>query len=55
MHEPPRLTRRQFLTLRALAAGASVLAAQESVSSVAIEHPEWDMAEERTLAEWERG
>ncbi len=48
------LTRRRYLTIRALAAGAHPLLVREAVASVALEHPEWDMTEERTWAEWEK-
>ena len=46
-------TRRQYLEYRAAMAGASIFAAREAVSSVAIEHPEWDMDEEMTWAQWD--
>lgn len=47
------MTRRHFLMYKALEAGSGPLLAAEAVSSVAIEHPEWDMDEEKTWAEWE--
>lgn len=56
-----RYTRRQWLMRVAILHGASgqrggassVFMAREAVSSVAIEHPEWDMdGETRTWAEW---
>lgn len=53
--EPELLSRRQYLVIKALEAGASVFVAIEAVSSVAIEHPEWNMTEEKTFAEWEAG
>jgi hypothetical protein len=46
------MTRREYLMFQALEAGAGVLEAQEAVSSVAIEHPEWNMDEERAMSEW---
>ena len=47
------ITRRQWLTRRAILGGASATLAVEAVSSVAMEH-NWDMDEEKTWAEWER-
>ena len=32
----------------------TIFMAQEAVASTAIEHPEWDMEELRTWAEWEK-
>jgi hypothetical protein len=49
-----QVTRRQWLTRRAIMSGAAPFGAVEAVSSVAIEHPEWDMDESKTWAEWER-
>lgn len=48
------MTRRRYLLIKACLAGAHWTIAHEAVSSTAIEHPEWDMEEERTWAEWER-
>lgn len=48
------LTRRTYLLLKAMEAGANFLLAVEAVSSTALEHPEWDMAERRTWADWEQ-
>ena len=50
------VTRRTFLITRALMVGDGVdlFTAIEAVSSTAIEHPEWDMSEERSWSEWER-
>lgn len=54
MPDMQKWTRRAWLTLNAiLETECSPGAAQEAVSSVAIEHPEWDMDEEKTLDEWE--
>lgn len=60
--EPPLLlTRRAYLLIRALEAGAAggndyvtLTLAREAVASTALAHPDWDMSEVRTLAEWER-
>jgi hypothetical protein len=50
------MSRRQWLFFRALRAdaSASVFEAWEAVSSTAIEHPEWDMEETRTMSDWDR-
>lgn len=48
------MSRRRYLTLKAVMDGASIFVAMEAVSSTAIEHPEWDMAEERTWQQWEK-
>lgn len=45
-------TRRRWLTCQAMLAGANIWLAVEAVATTAIEHPEWDMDEERTWAEW---
>jgi hypothetical protein len=47
------VTRRQWLTRRAILGGASAALAVEAVAAVAIEH-DWDMDETKTWAEWER-
>lgn len=52
VREPP-MTRRHWLLVSAVAAGADVFTAVEAVASTAIEHPEWDMGETRTWSEWE--
>lgn len=49
------LTKRQWLTRRLILDGSDIWTAIEAVSSVAIEHPEWDLEEERTWGEWEQG
>jgi hypothetical protein len=54
MSEPVfTLTRRSYLTGRAVLLGANIFVAMEAVASLAIEHPEWDMEERRTWDEWE--
>lgn len=50
-----RLTKRQYLTRKALEGGADIWTAIESVATTAMEHPEWDMDEKKTRAEWESG
>lgn len=47
-----RWTRRQYLRTQVILHGAPLFMAEEAVSSVAIEHPEWDMDETRTWNEW---
>jgi len=47
-------TRREWLTRRAILAGAAPNMATEAVASVAMEHEDWDMdGERKTLAEWD--
>jgi hypothetical protein len=46
-------TRRNYLVYRSVMQGTHTLAAMEAVSSTALAHPEWDMDEEMTWAEWE--
>jgi hypothetical protein len=46
-------TRRQWLTRQAILSGAPPFMATEAVSSVAMEHPDWDMDELKTWNEWE--
>lgn len=48
-----RFSRRQFLTYNAIVSGAPWGLALEAVSTTALEHPEWDMDEQMTWAEWE--
>lgn len=48
------LTRRGYLILSAMRDRyVSWALAAEAVATTAIEHPEWDMTEQRTLAEWD--
>lgn len=48
------MTRRAYLIMKAtLDTGCTIFEALEAVSTTAIEHPEWDMNEERTWAEWD--
>ena len=64
--KPPMLvTRRMYLTCQVLAPPrpeggvyppiVGLLMAVEAVASTALEHPEWDMDEERTWEEWGSG
>lgn len=46
-------TRRQFLTYRAVMSGSPTPAAIEAVANIASAHPEWDMDESMTWAEWD--
>lgn len=50
----PRMTRRAYLMFKAMEDGAGPFVAAEAVSSTALEHPEWDMDEERSWDEWEQ-
>lgn len=47
------LTRRQYLVIKTVLAGSNWLSAQEAVASTAMSHPDWDMDEVHTFAEWE--
>lgn len=51
---PEKFTRRQYLTYELVMRGAKVFEAIEAIASTAIEHPEWDMDEELTWAEWQK-
>lgn len=51
--KPPKISRASYLTIQAMhVGGADVFTALEAVASTAIEHPDWDMDEERTWVEW---
>lgn len=50
------ITRRAWLTIESMRrTGVPWWLAREAVSSVAMEHPDWDMDELRTIAEWAEG
>jgi hypothetical protein len=51
--EQEPMTRGVYLLYRALLDGAPWYVAQEAVATTGLEHPEWDMDEVRTFAEWE--
>jgi hypothetical protein len=46
-------SRRDYMIQMVMLDGVGWFTASEAVSSVAIEHPEWDMAEARTWEEWQ--
>lgn len=47
-------TRREWLTRHAIVGGSNPFVAKEAIASTAIEHPEWDMDDERkTMAQWD--
>jgi hypothetical protein len=49
-----KFSRRQFLAYQSIIdAGATLEQADGSLAAVAREHPEWDLNEEMTWAEWE--
>jgi hypothetical protein len=53
---PQPFTRREYLMLKLMEDGRTPwYMAIEAIASTAIEHPEWDMEEAKTLSEWERG
>jgi len=43
----------QYLTVKACMEGAAFWVVQEAVASTALAHPEWDLTEQQTFAEWE--
>jgi hypothetical protein len=47
-----KISRREYLISQSILRGTPLMLAVEAVSTTAIEHPEWDMAEERTWDEW---
>lgn len=47
-----RFSRRHFMVYEMAMAGIPIMAAIEAVASTALDHPEWDMGEEMTWAEW---
>lgn len=48
------ITRRGYLILKAMAeTGCSYFLASEAVSSVGVEHPDWNFDEKRAWDEWE--
>lgn len=51
--EGQKFTRRQYLTYECVMRGTPMLMAIEAVATTAIEHPEWNMDEEMTWAEWQ--
>lgn len=46
------MTRDRYLTLSLILSGVPWYLAKEAVATTAIEHPEWDMNEEKTWKEW---
>jgi hypothetical protein len=48
------IMRRTYMVMKAFLQGTSVLVAHEAVATVALSHPEWNMSELRTFAEWEQ-
>ena len=50
---PEVVSRRQYLTLKTMLDGVAWYMAIEAVATTAIEHPEWDMDEEKSWKEWE--
>jgi hypothetical protein len=52
-----KITMRRYLITKVLMDNpgtTNIFVAIEAVSSTAIEHPEWDLEEERTWEEWEK-
>lgn len=49
-----RVNRLQYLAFKAVAElDVPYFAAREAVSSIAIEHPEWDTTTLKTISEWD--
>lgn len=48
------MTRRRYLTIMAVLAGADIWTAKEAVATTALAHPEWDMDEQRPWREWQQ-
>ena len=42
-----------YLTVKACQAGGLFWVVQEAVASTALAHPEWNLTERRSFAEWE--
>jgi hypothetical protein len=53
MADLKHVTRRNFLVAEAMLLGTPMSLAVEAVSTTAVEHPELDMHEIRTWAEWQ--
>lgn len=50
----PPFTRREYLMFKLMEDGSPWWVAIEAIASCAIDHPEWDMSETKTLEEWEK-
>jgi hypothetical protein len=48
------MTRRQYLVFCMSLQGVDIFTAKEAVASTAIEHPEWDMDEKKSINEWDK-
>ena len=48
-----RMSRLTYLTVKACQAGGTFWVVQEAVASTALSHPEWDLTEKKSFAEWE--
>lgn len=49
----PLMTRKRFLLMQAMLYAPWYIAV-EAVATTALEHPEWDMSEEKTYDQWRR-
>ena len=49
-----RMGKLTYLTIKACQEGGRFWVVQEAVASTALSHPEWDLTEQQTFAEWER-
>lgn len=49
------LTRRHYLRIMAMVGGAPPFLIEDTITSIALEHPELDMNETKTFTEWAAG
>jgi hypothetical protein len=52
MNKNTVMTRDRYLVLSLILDGTPWYIAEEAVASTALEHPEWDMNEEKTWSQW---
>jgi len=48
-----KLSFREYLLYKSVQHGCGIFMAIEAIASTAMEHPEWDMDEEKEWEEWE--
>lgn len=49
-----RITRRAYLMRKMMMEGVQSFQVAEAISTVALDHPDWDMDEIKTWTEWEK-
>lgn len=52
-HPVALISRRMYLIAQSVMRGTHYMLAREAVATTALAHPEWDMEEQKTWAEWE--